>query len=90
MFFVTIKQSGKVYSNQTGQFLTTSSLGNKYIMILYDGNTNVILTEPFKNQTGVAILKVYKKLLNILINKGFKPQTNWLDNKASNAMMQFD
>jgi hypothetical protein len=41
-----IEATGQIYTNQTGRFPTTSCRGNKYIMILYDYDSNAILAEP--------------------------------------------
>jgi hypothetical protein len=32
--FVTIKETGRIYTDQTGRFPVTSSRGNKYVMVL--------------------------------------------------------
>jgi hypothetical protein len=38
-----IEATGQIYTDQTGRFPTTSSRGNKYVMILYhyDGNASL-------------------------------------------------
>ncbi len=89
--FATITDTGKIYTDQTGHFPVTSSQGNQYIiLVLYDYDTNAILTEPLKNRTGTEILKAYQKLHDYLTQRGFKPHTHWLDNEASNALKQFN
>ena len=35
-------ETGKIFSDQTGRFTATSSKGNKYMMIMYDYNSNSI------------------------------------------------
>ena len=45
---VTPKKEGKLYTDQTGQFPTTSNRGYKYILILYDQDSNSILEELLK------------------------------------------
>jgi hypothetical protein len=40
--------AGQIYTDQTGRFLMVSSKGNKYIMILYDYDSNAILAQPIK------------------------------------------
>jgi hypothetical protein len=52
LLFATITETGKICTNQTGQFPVTSSRGNQYILVLYDYDTNAILMEPLKNCTG--------------------------------------
>ena len=63
--FATIEQAGRIYTNQTGRFPVTSSLGNKYVMIFYNYDTNAILAQPLKNQRGVEILNACQKLQDI-------------------------
>jgi hypothetical protein len=43
--------SGQIYTDQTGRFPVVSSKGNKYIMILYDYDSNAILAQPIKDRT---------------------------------------
>jgi hypothetical protein len=44
--------AGQIYTDQTGRFRVVSSKGNKYIMILYDYDSNAILAQPIKYKTG--------------------------------------
>jgi hypothetical protein len=37
--------AGQIYTDQTGRFPVVSSRGNKYIMILYDYDSNAILAK---------------------------------------------
>jgi hypothetical protein len=39
----------QIYTEQTGRFPVVSSKGNKYIMILYDYESNAILAQPIKD-----------------------------------------
>ena len=48
--FATIKETGKVYTDQTGRFSVRSSVGNQYILVLYDYDSNAILTEALKTR----------------------------------------
>ena len=43
--------AGKIYTDQTGRFPVVSSKGNKYIMVLYDYDSNAILAKPIKDRT---------------------------------------
>jgi hypothetical protein len=54
--------TGQIYTNQTGKFVSPSSNGNNYLMILYDYDSNTIDAEPMKNRTGPKILKAYQAL----------------------------
>ena len=54
--YVTMEEPGRVYTDQTGRFPVTSSRGHQYVMVMYDYDSNSILTEPLKNRTAPAIL----------------------------------
>jgi hypothetical protein len=88
--FATIEDTGKIYTDQTGRFPVTSSQGHKYILIMYDYDSNAILTEPIKSRSGGGILRAYKNLFEYLQQRGFKPRTHWLDNEASNALKDYN
>jgi hypothetical protein len=45
-----------MYSDQTGMFPAVSSEGNKYVMVLYDIDSNLLWAEPMKNQTGGELI----------------------------------
>jgi hypothetical protein len=57
-----IETTGQIYTDQTGRFPTTSSRGNKYIMILYDYDSNDILAEPLKAKSEGEMIRAYTKL----------------------------
>jgi hypothetical protein len=66
-------ESSQIYTDQTGHFLVTSRQGNKYIMILYDYDSNSILAKPMKSQTDDEIIQSYQALHNHLIAASLKP-----------------
>jgi hypothetical protein len=41
--------AGQIYTDQTGRFPVVASKGNKYIMILYDYDSNAISAQPIKD-----------------------------------------
>ena len=48
---------GMITTDQTGMFPIISQRGNKYIMILYSYDSNVILSEPIKERTSHELIK---------------------------------
>jgi hypothetical protein len=50
--YATTLETNQIYSDLTGRFPTTSLSGNKYILILYDYDSNSVLSAPLK--TGVT------------------------------------
>jgi hypothetical protein len=52
--------AGQIYTDQTGRFPVVLSKGNKYIMVLYDYDSNAILAHPIKNRTAPELLKAFQ------------------------------
>jgi hypothetical protein len=88
--FATVEETGRIYTDQTGQFPAGSSNGYQYMLVMYHYDTNGILVTPQKTQHGNEILRGYTKLYEHLHERGFKPTTQWLDNEASNALKTFN
>jgi hypothetical protein len=74
--------SGQIYSDQTGIFPIVSSKGNKYIMVLYDYDSNAILAKPIKDRTEPELLKAFQFMEQELVARGLKPKLMKLDNEA--------
>jgi hypothetical protein len=81
--------TGKLYADPTGRFVTTSSAGYSYLLLMYEYDSNYIHAELMKNRTGPEILAAYKRGHNLFSSKGFKPRLQTLDNEASEALQQF-
>jgi hypothetical protein len=47
--YAAIMENNQTYTDLTGRFPTTSLIGNKYILILYDYDSNIVLSAPMKN-----------------------------------------
>ena len=60
------------------------------MLVLYDYDSNAILTEPLRNREGTEILRGYAKLHTYLVSKGFNPRTHWLYNESSVAFKIFN
>jgi hypothetical protein len=88
--FATVEETGRIYTDQTGQFPVRSSNGYRYILVMYHYDTNAILVVPLKTRHGNEILRGYTKLYHHLNERGFRPTTHWLDNDASNALKSFN
>ncbi len=73
----------------TGQFPTTSSQGNSYILVVYDFDSNGILIAPLKNRRAEVILEAYKLIHTHLCAAGLRPQLQHLDNEASQALQDY-
>ena len=81
-----IASTGKTFSDQTGRFPVTSSKGNKYIMIMYDYDSNSILGQPMKSRTGDEILRAFTKMHEQLKEAGLTPKLHRLDNECPTTL----
>ncbi|EEC51526.1 predicted protein [Phaeodactylum tricornutum CCAP 1055/1] len=81
--------TGKIFSDLTGRFVTSSSTGNAYMLVVYDYDSNFIHVEPMKNRTGTEILAAYRRAFDLFSSRGLRPQLQRLDNEASTALQQF-
>jgi hypothetical protein len=66
--------SGQVFSDLPGKFLVTSSRGMNYILLVYDYDSNAIITEPIKSRSGHDITQGYKKIHTLLVSRGLQPK----------------
>jgi hypothetical protein len=66
-----------------------SSKGNKYIMILYDYDSNVILAQPIKDITTPGFLRAFQVMEQELVARGLKPKLMKLDNEASKLLKTY-
>jgi hypothetical protein len=74
-----------VYSNQTGKFPTTSSRGNKYLVVLYYMDGSYIMMEPIKSRHENEMIRVHNILIERIKTRGFHPKKQMLDNEISKA-----
>jgi hypothetical protein len=56
IFICVYKLKKTMYSNQMGLFPQVSSLGNKYIMVIHDVDSNSLWAESLKNNTGGKLI----------------------------------
>jgi hypothetical protein len=59
VFVKAIERTGQIYTDQTGTFPITSSKGSKYLMVLYDYDSNAILAEPLKFRSKLKMIHGY-------------------------------
>jgi hypothetical protein len=88
MYAATI-DAGQIYTDQTGRFPVVSSKGNKYIIILYDYDSNSILAQPIKYRTAPELLKDFQVMEQELVARGLKPKLMKLDNEASKLLKMY-
>jgi hypothetical protein len=79
----------KVYGDLTGMFPVMSSRGHKYMITLYDYDSNTKSTEPMKNRTDKEMIRAYTALHQQLMDAGLKPELKTMDNECSRAFRQY-
>jgi hypothetical protein len=57
--------AGQIYTDQTGRVPVVSSKGNKYIMVLYDYDSNAILAQTIKDRTAPELLKAFQVMKQV-------------------------
>ena len=72
VFVQTVELTGKVSTDQTGRFTVTSSRGSKYLMVLYDHDSNAIIPEPIKSRSESEIIRSHAVLHSKLTNWGLR------------------
>jgi hypothetical protein len=81
--------AGQIYTYQTGRFPMVSSKGNKYIIILYDYDSNAILAQPIKDRTAPELLKAFQFMEQELVARGLKVKLMKIDNGASKLLKAY-
>ena len=83
-----IKVTGKISTDQTGYFPVNSSRGRKYLMVLYDHDSNAIITEPLKLCSEHKLICAYSALHNHLSNRGLTPHVQMINNECPSGLKQ--
>jgi hypothetical protein len=81
--------AGQIHTDQTGIFPVVSRKGNKYIMILYDYDSNAILAQPIKDRTAPELLKAFQVMEQELVVRGLKQKLMKLYNEASKLLRTY-
>ena len=78
----------KLYTDDTGHFPVHAHSGNRYIMIAYHCDANLILAEPFPSRKDAHRLLAYNKIMQRLTDNKLCVNLQILDNKASEEYKQ--
>jgi hypothetical protein len=87
--YAAVMETNQIYTDITGRFPTTSLSGNKYILTLYDYDSNIVLSAPMKNLGDKYMVRAFNLLIQSLIICGLKPHLQRLDNEASLGLMNY-
>jgi hypothetical protein len=84
-----VEATGKVFTNQTGQFVAPSSKGSNYLLIMYVYDADYIHAAPMNNHQEEEILAVYQRAHNLMAAVGFRPKLQRLDNECSKLLKEY-
>ena len=82
------KPKETTYTDQTGRFPYRSSRGNEYIMVMYDYDSNAILTTPLKNRQAKTLTDAWELFHQQLTQHGHPTKNFILDNECSTELKQ--
>jgi hypothetical protein len=85
IFICIYKLKKTMYSDQMGCFPQVSSLGNKYIMVIHDVDSNSLWAEALKDITGNELILACAQALEQTQKASIIPKHQVLDNQASLA-----
>ena len=88
-YMQTIEFTGKVSTDQTGRFPVTSSRGSKYLMVLYDHDSNTILYEPLTLLNERKLIRATRVLHAYLSDCDLTSQYQILDNDCPGGLKTF-
>ena len=66
-----------MYMDQTRKFPVVLSHGNRYIMVLYETDGNIIIVKPMKARLSGNMCWTYNKLMMQLTDRGIKWQNTF-------------
>ena len=67
----------------------TSSKGNRYVMVVYDHNSNAIPAEPLKSRSAEHLLAATAKMHIFLRECGVHPKIHIMDNECSSTVRSY-
>jgi hypothetical protein len=82
VYAIITELDGKIYTDLTGRFPTTSIKGKKYVLILYEYDGNAILAEPMKSRSDTEAVRAYTVIYKQLTDAGLHPKFQMMDNDA--------
>ena len=84
-----IEVTGKFITDQTGRFPVMSSRRSKYLMVLYDHDSNAILANPLTSRNERELIRSTRVLHAYLYDRGLTPQYQMLDNEYPGGLKIF-
>ena len=89
IFAKCVPATGKIYGDSTGRFVATSISGNKYLLVIYDYDSNTIHAEGMPSNTKESQVTAYNTVIKLLQKRGCNPKLLKLDNVTSDFLEEF-
>jgi hypothetical protein len=87
--YYVVMDTNQIYTDLMGRCPKTLLSGNKYILILYDYDSNIVHSAPMKNRGDKDMVRAFDLLMQSLIIHCLKPDLQRLDNEASLALRNY-
>ena len=81
--------TGKLYGDPTCRFVSPSVSANKYILVVYDYDTNTIHEQDFSARLTTYIIESYEKIIHNLTSNGISQKLLIMDNEISTTLINF-
>ena len=75
-----------IASDLPGRYPITSARGNKYLLVLYDYDSNYIMAEPIKSRHTEDLISGFSTCYKVLTDRGFTAKTLRCDNEISSEI----
>ena len=64
-------------------------MGNMSVVVLYDYNSNAILTDSLKNSTTSELVRSQTHFTQYLLDRGLNPNNLLIDNECPEALQRY-
>ena len=81
------KSTGKIFGDPTGRFIAPSIIGNNYILVIYNYDSNTIHPIAMPSRTKESLVTAYNTIISFLKSKGMTPTFATLDNETSDLLL---
>jgi len=83
------QNDGTIYTDQTGNFPTTSYHGKQCQFVASEYRSNTILVRALRDQSEQSLMEAFRDIYEYLTERGFKPKLNVMDNQCSKAIEKY-
>ena len=78
--------TGQIYTDQYVPILISSGSGMKYLMVLYEFDSNLVGATAIPSKTKLQLVTAYKRISLLMQWRGLQPQIQRFNNECSNLL----